>query len=570
MTYPPETRLYFLQIYKNSIKVKEMKYIFSLILILPLLSACGNDQVIPDKRPNILLILADDMGYSDIGSFGGEISTPTLDKLASGGVRMSNFYAAAACSPTRSMLLSGVDSHRAGLGTMFNDQAANQLNQPGYEGYLNYDVVSIAALLKDVDYHTYMTGKWHLGNTEELSPAARGFEKSFALLQGGAGHFDDRTLMVDFEKSWFRENGKRAELPDDFYSTAFYTDKMIEYMKNDQDDDKPFFAYLAYTAPHWPLQAPPEYIDKYKGKYDAGYGELSKSRLKSMQKLGLVKEDIEMLAPIYPQEQYWENLSPEQQKIDRREMEIYAAMIDNMDYNIGRMLEYLDKTGQRDNTIIIFMSDNGPAGAGPGQARAFPQSWIDANFDNSYENMGKINSYIYYGPHWAQATVAPSRLFKGFPTEGGIKVPVIINYPRLNEKLTGQFSDQFMSILDLAPTFLELAQTKHPGTQYMGRDVYPHIGTSALSFIEGRVDKIHDDDKVFGWELHSRIGIRKGDWKLIKIPGRFGNGGWELYNIENDPGEFNDLSQQNEQKLAELIIEWNDYMDDNGVIMATQ
>ena len=294
-----------------------MRNLFSFVVIFLVLSGCDNNQSTTEvpsndngpnqldaaaKRPNILLIIADDMGYSDLGSFGSEISTPNLDQLAMSGVRLSNFHAAAACSPARSMLLSGADSHRAGMGTMFGDQAPNQLGQPGYEGYMNMDVVSIASLLKDADYHTYMTGKWHLGNTEELSPKARGFEQSFALLQGGAGHFDDRTLMVDFEKAWYRENGKRAELPDDFYSSAFYTDKMIEYMKLNEGDDKPFFGYLAFTAPHWPLQAPGDYIEKYQGKYDAGYGVLTQTRLNSMQEIGLVESDIKTLVPVYPED----------------------------------------------------------------------------------------------------------------------------------------------------------------------------------------------------------------------------------------------------------------------------
>jgi arylsulfatase A-like enzyme len=543
-----------------------MKKFLRLIVLLPLLIGCDREHI---KRPNILLILADDMGYSDLGSFGSEISTPNLDGLAASGVRMTNFYAAAACSPTRTMLLSGADSHRAGMGTMFGDQAPNQLNQPGYEGYLNHDVVTIATLLQDADYNTYMTGKWHLGNTEELSPKARGFDQSFVLLQGGAGHFDDTTMMIAFEKAWFRENEKRVDLPENFFSSEFYTDKMIEYIKTNEGDDKPFFAYLAYTAPHWPLQAPEDYIKKYEGMYDEGYAALKEKRLRAMKELGIVKPDVKITPPTYPSAENWENLSDEQQKIKKREMEIYAAMVDNMDYHIGRVLDYLEKSGQRDNTIVIFMSDNGAYGAHPGNSSAFPQDWIDANFDNSYDNMGKIGSYIHYGPHWAEASTAPSRLFKGFSTEGGIKVPAIINYPEKMRNFKDQFSDEFMTILDLAPTFLELAETKHPGTNFKGKDIYPLIGKSALAFLEGRTDKIHNEDFVVAWELNGRAAIRKGDWKIIKIPGRFGTGDWELFNLKDDPGETNDLSVQNAKKLEELLQEWNKYVETNGVIMVS-
>ena len=252
-----------------------MKKLLLSTAIVLLLSACdqspeenSTNSVNEETRPNILLIVADDLGYSDLASFGGEISTPNLDELAAGGIKMSNFYAASACSPTRTMLLGGADSHVGGMGTMYNDQAPNQLGQPGYEGYMNMDVVTVSSLLQDAGYHTYMTGKWHLGYEDDQSPASRGFEKSFVLLQGGSGHFDDAAMTVDHDTSWFREDGVMTGLPDDFFSSEFYTDKMIDYIQSGQEDGKPFFAYLAYTAPHWPLQAPDDYRDKYKVEID--------------------------------------------------------------------------------------------------------------------------------------------------------------------------------------------------------------------------------------------------------------------------------------------------------------
>ncbi|MCC3860505.1 arylsulfatase [Pseudemcibacter aquimaris] len=545
-----------------------MKKFLMLALTPLLIGGCSDQTEKTDERPNILLIVADDLGYSDIGAFGSEISTPNLDKLAAEGVKLSNFYAAAACSPTRSMLLSGADSHVAGMGTMYNDQAENQIGQPGYEGYMNHNVVTVSSLLKDAGYHTYMTGKWHLGYEEDQSPAARDFERSFAILQGGGGHFDDAAMTVDHDTSWYREDGVMTELPDDFFSSRFYTDKMMEYISADKDDGKPFFAYLAYTAPHWPLQAPDEYLDKYKGRYDAGYDNLAQERLKSLEKIGLIDEGHIAPDPAYPPEENWENLSDEQKRIDAREMEIFAAMVDNMDYHIGRIIDYLEKTGERDNTVIIFMSDNGAQGFGPGMARAFPQEWIDENFDNSFENMGRINSYIYLGPHWARASTAPMRMFKGFSSEGGIKVPAIINYPGKFEGRKGEFLDQFATVLDLPVTFLDLAKHEHPGPEYNGRSVAPYIGTSMLPFINGEAEEIHASDDVVGWELNNRIAIRKGDWKLIRIPGRFGSGDWELYNIPADPAERNDLSKVNVTKLNELIAEWEKYAADNGVILA--
>ena len=551
-----------------------MEKISALFLTSLMLVGCGNVEtesnlvMQTETRPNILLIVADDLGYSDIGAFGGEISTPNLDALAAGGLKMSNFYAAAACSPSRAMLLGGADSHVAGMGTMFNDQAANQLGQPGYEGYLNHNVVTVSSLLLDAGYHTYMTGKWHLGYDDDQSPAARGFERSFALLQGGAGHFDDSAMTVDHDTSWYREDGARTELPGDFFSSRFYTDKILEYIRSGEGDDKPFFAYLSYTAPHWPLQAPAETIDKYKGQYDDGYDALAEKRLISLEQIGLIEPDHIAPEQAYPETESWNNLSDEQKQIDAREMETYAAMVDNMDYHIGRVLDYLDESDQRDNTIVIFISDNGAQGFGPGMARAFPQDWIDENFDNSFGNIGKINSYVYLGPHWARASTAPMRMFKGFSSDGGLKVPAIISYPGKLETRAGTFNNQFTTVLDLPATFLDIAMAKHPGTSYKGRQVHPYTGVSMMPFLNGESETVHEPDDVVAWELNDSRAVRKGDWKIILIPGRFGTGDWELFNIKNDPAERNDLSEAEPEKRNEMVAEWEKYASANGIIIA--
>jgi arylsulfatase A-like enzyme len=551
-----------------------MEKISALFLTSLMLVGCGNVEtesnlvIQTETRPNILLIVADDLGYSDIGAFGGEISTPNLDALAAGGLKMSNFYAAAACSPSRAMLLGGADSHVAGMGTMFNDQAANQLGQPGYEGYLNHNVVTVSSLLLDAGYHTYMTGKWHLGYDDDQSPAARGFERSFALLQGGAGHFDDSAMTVDHDTSWYREDGVRTELPGDFFSSRFYTDKILEYIRSGEGDDKPFFAYLSYTAPHWPLQAPAETIDKYKGQYDDGYDALAEKRLISLEQIGLIEPDHIAPEQAYPETESWNSLSDEQKQIDAREMETYAAMVDNMDYHIGRVLDYLDESDQRDNTIVIFISDNGAQGFGPGMARAFPQDWIDETFDNSFDNIGKINSYVYLGPHWARASTAPMRMFKGFSSDGGLKVPAIISYPGKLETRAGTFNNQFTTVLDLPATFLDIAMAKHPGTSYKGRQVHPYTGVSMMPFLNGESETVHEPDDVVAWELNDSRAVRKGDWKIILIPGRFGTGDWELFNIKNDPAERNDLSEAEPEKRNEMVAEWEKYASANGIIIA--
>ncbi|MDG2088938.1 MAG: sulfatase-like hydrolase/transferase [Arenicellaceae bacterium] len=278
------------------------------------------------NRPNILLIVADDMGYSDIGAFGGEIETPNLDALADSGVKFTQFYAASTCSPSRAMLLSGVDNHLAGLGTMRELMLPNQEGQPGYEGYLNHRVVSIATLLQSSGYHTYMTGKWHLGLEEHSSPSARGFEKTFALLHGGANHFDMRGLETRDPIAEFRENGRLLdELPDEYgYSSNFYTQRIIDHISSNQNDKRPFFAYLAFTAPHWPLQAPSEYIEKYRGRYDSGYEILREQRLQGLKERGVVASNVK-LPPLPESIKPWSELSVDQKNTEARKMEIYAA-----------------------------------------------------------------------------------------------------------------------------------------------------------------------------------------------------------------------------------------------------
>ncbi|MBT5186823.1 MAG: sulfatase-like hydrolase/transferase, partial [Kordiimonadaceae bacterium] len=469
---------------------------------------------------------------------------------------------------TRSMLLSGVDNHKAGMGGRATSAPGPRNLRPGYEGYLNFDVVSVANLIKDAGYHTYMAGKWHLGLTEEQSPKARGFEQSFALLQGGASHYNDSTILKTYQKATFRENGEFTNLPDDFFSSKFYTDKLIEYIKSNQGDGQPFFGYLAYTAPHWPLQAPQEYIDKYKGVYDDGYMELRKSRLKSLQDLGLVKEGVKALPPTFPVSEYWDNISVEDKNIRKREMEIYAAMVDNMDFHIGRVLDYLNQTGQRENTIIIFMSDNGAPGSHPGRLASITYEWIEENFDLSYENMGKENSYVHYGLYWGGASSAPSRMYKGYTTEGGIKVPAIVNFAGQSAALTGEFSDQFMTIVDLAPTFLEIANAKHPGETYKGRAVHAYQGSSALSYFKGAVPNIHEEDYAFGWESAGRPALRRGTWKIVALQKPYGTGEFELFNLNNDPGETTDLKSVYPEKFEEMRILWHKYATENDVVAA--
>jgi arylsulfatase A-like enzyme len=524
------------------------------------------------QRPNFLVIVADDLGFSDLGAFGGEIATPNLDALASAGLRLTDFHTAPTCSPTRSMLLTGTDHHIAGIGTMAEALTPELIGKPGYEGYLNDRVVALPELLREAGYQTLMSGKWHLGLKAELAPHARGFERSFALLPGAANHYgfeptyDEQTprLLKSTPALYIEDQTFVEQLPEGFYSSDAFGDKLLQYLK-ERDQSRPFFAYLPFSAPHWPLQAPAEVVARYKGRYDAGPEVLRQERLEKLRELGLIKAETRA----HPVDNHWETLSDEQRQRSARSMEVYAAMVERMDWNIGRVLDYLRNQGQLDNTLVLFMSDNGAEGA---LLEAFPKfgphlaSYLDQHYDNSLENIGRANSYVWYGPQWAQAATAPSRLFKAFTSEGGIRVPALVHYPALARQ--GQISHQFSTVMDIAPTLLDLAGVRHPGTRWRGRDVAALRGKSWLGYLSGETEQVHDDNTVTGWELFGRRAIRQGQWKAVYIPGPVGPATWQLYDLASDPGEIDDLAQAQPARLQALLGEWQKYVEETGVILS--
>lgn len=539
-----------------------MRNIVAYILATLLLTGC-NEVDVTSPRPNILLIVADDLGYTDMGAYGSEIRTPNLDNLAAEGLLLTDFYAAPTCSPTRAMLLSGTDHHLAGLGTMYGGWDTNQVNQRGYEAHLNQDVVSVSSILRDSGYHTYMAGKWHLGGAPELQPPSRGFEQSFYLVQGGASHFSDRQGLTEPVVVEYLENGEVTALPADFYSTTYYTDKMIGYIDQNRADGNPFFGYLAYTSPHWPLQVPTEDMDLYKGIYDGGYEKLREIRISRLRALGIIDEaTVAAMAPPYITS--WQELSADEQKVEARKMELYAAMVENLDRNIGRVINHLKETGEFENTFIMFMSDNGAEGNDIGTL-GDNEEWIPRSFDNSLENMGKVNSYIHYGAGWAQASGGPFRDYKSFVSEGGIKVPAIIHYADLD--YDGDMDEEMMSVKDLAPTLLELANTQHPGSIYKGREVFPISGKSLLPHLRNQQLPVYDADDINGWELFGRQAIRQGSWKMVTQAPPFGNGKWQLFNLDDDPAETSDLAAENPGKVAALAVLWQDYKTRNNIIL---
>jgi arylsulfatase A-like enzyme len=534
----------------------------ALTLLIYILFAATGVFAAKETRPNILLIVVDDMGYSDVGAFGGEIRTPNIDALAQSGLRGTSFYTAPTCSPTRSMLMSGTDNHLAGLGSMKEALSENQKGEPGYEGYLNSRVVTFASLLRDAGYHTYMSGKWHLGEEIEQDPFNRGFEKAYTLLQGGASHFDDEWMMYANYTPTYRENGKRAHLPTGFYSSEFYVDKLIEHIESKQDGN-PFLAYLSLTAPHDPLHMPEDWLDKYDGRYDTGYDVLRTRRLKRMKKLGIVPEDTQLSRRI-PAIPEWDSLSGEQKQYQSRRMELYAGMVENLDHHLGRLFNHLKNKELYDNTLIIFFSDNGAAATEVHQYPDTSKEWVERNSDNRFENMGRRGSRISVGPAWALASNTPLSYFKGTQYEGGIRVPFIVSGPGVARN--GQIQPAFMHVMDIAPTLLELAGLSHPAI-YKGRDVLPVRGKSLVSFLAAKTAVVRDADAVVGWELFGRRAFRQGNWKATWQDSPLGTNDWQLFNLATDISERNDLAGTHKEKLNDLIRGWEEYRDEVGVVL---
>ena len=523
-------------------------------------------------QPNILLIVADDLGMADIGAFGGEIETPNLDLLASQGVRLTNFRSAPTCSPTRAMLLSGNNNHAAGLGNMAEELAPNQQGKPGYEGYINRRVRTLPERLKQNGYRTYLAGKWHLGNNQDALPTSRGFDRSFALMPGGASHFSDMKPAYAPDpsiKADYREDGKKlSALPKSFhYSSQFYADKIIDYLSADREN--PFFAMLSFTAPHWPLQAPEQAIKKYKGRYDQGYDLLRKARLEKQKKLGILPTST-VLADRYQGVPAWDDLTQGEKKASARAMEIYAAMVDEMDRHIGRVITHLKSSGQLDNTIVVFMSDNGAEG------HTLDQTWpedlypkirntINSSHDFSYENMGRPGSYVFYNGGWAAAGSPAYSGYKGYVHEGGVRVPAIIRYP--NELSKNLIDERPFNVQDLAATALDFLNIN----QNLNGDEKGTLPMTGLSIApQLRDPSLPAPKRVEAFELFGKQAVLSYPWKLIREPSPWGNNQWRLYQLENDRAERKNVIDTNKARADLLIKAWDSYAKTNGVILPNQ
>ena len=482
------------------------------------------------KQPNIIIILADDMGYSDLGCTGSEIRTPYLDQLAREGVLFTHCYNTSRCCPSRASLLTGLYQHRAGVGHMSQDRGF-----PAYQGHLNQQCVTIAEVLREKGYRTVMSGKWHVGDQRAYWPDRRGFDRFFGIPEGGGLYFYPSEFI---NRPIYRNGELVTPNPETFYSTDNFTDEAIQFIREADAEKKPFFLYLAYIAPHFPLQAWPEDIAKYQGKYDAGYEAIHTQRFRRQQNLGVVSEATKLSPADFPN---WSSLADP--AAEARKMEIYAAQVDRLDQNIGRLREALRSMNALDNTIIMFLSDNGASSEEVNRGSSDPKA------------VGTKDSFVSYGKHWANVSNTPYRLYKSMTHEGGTITPLIVHWPAGIAK-PNQLVHQPVHINDIMPTCLELAGVDYP-KQYKGREILSLDGKSFLSTLNGGN---FSHEQLF-WEHEGNQAVREKDMKLV----RQHNQAWELYDLATDPTELNDLSDTKIQTAQRMQEQYQRWMKRQGV-----
>ena len=530
----------------------------------PLTDHPGSASESLTSPPNIVLILADDLGFSDIAPYGSEINTPSLSVLAAAGVSFTNYHTAANCAPARAMLLTGVDAHLAGVPNIPEMLAPEQQRYPHYRGVLGHNVVTVATLLEGAGYHTYMAGKWHLGSTSELLPSRRGFERTVALADSGADNWEQRPYIPLYDNANWYADGEPYQLPEDFYSSRFLVDKTIEFIDSQVEDERPFFAYLPFQAVHIPVQAPQAFIDRYMGTYDAGWDAIRDARRHRAEALGVIPPDVEMVG--MPTTGDWQALDADQQRYEAKRMAVYAGMVEAMDHHIGRLVAYLKSQGQFDNTIFIFTSDNGAEASGPADPHAFinQQQARSLGYNTDYETLGLKGSFSTISPSFASAAVSPLAYYKFYAGEGGMRVPLIVAGESLLQR--GVLTDAFTFVTDITPTILSFAGVQPPDGRFGGRPVEAMIGRDLSPVLSGNAEQVYGADDAVGYELAGNAALFQGDYKIVVNRTPLGDGEWRLFNIKEDPGESNDLASSDPARLQRMLSAYERYKQDNKVL----
>jgi arylsulfatase A-like enzyme len=522
------------------------------------------------KKPNVLVILTDDMGYSDIGCFGSEIKTPNIDRLAANGLRFTHFYNTARCSPTRASLLTGLYPHQAGMGHL----SSENYKEDGYKDDLSKNAVTMAEVFQQAGYATYMTGKWHIAKSMKNKgdksnwPLQRGFQRYFGTLNGSGSFYDPGTLI---------SNNTFIAPSKDFYYTDAISDTTVKFI-NENPKDKPFFFYVAYTAAHWPLHAPENEVQKYKGQYDKGWDLIREQRFNKLKKLGIINDKCVLTerGVTIPE---WQKEPLKEWQV--RRMEVYAAMIDIMDKGIGRIITALEQTGELENTALFYMHDNGgcaePVGTDKEEKPMTAEQKIPKPYtydsinpekeliytrDGRFVRRGKgvmpggADTWTGYSVEWANVSNTPFREYKHWAHEGGIASPLVVHFPK-GFKAKGQLRTQPSHLIDIMATCLDITGVRYP-TQFNGNAIQPFEGKSLVPTFKNKAIK---RDLIF-WEHEGNRAIRVNNWKLVSKTVKnkaFTEGdekAWELYDMDNDPSETKDLATKNPQKVKEMAEKW--------------
>ncbi len=533
--------------------LKDRRWV-ALALVLAVFAVPGHGA----ERPNIVLILLDDIGYSDLGAFGGEIDTPHLDALAYSGARFSNFHTASSCAPTRAMLLTGVSSHAAGIGSMRELMPLVHRGQPGYGGVLNDRVTTVASRLRSAGYRTAVAGKWHLGDQPRNLPPARGFDDSLIQADSGSDNFEMRPYLPMKPEAFWYDNGERLlSLPQDFYSSTAFTDRALGFLRDNAGRGAPFFLYLAYQANHTPLQSPAEFLERYRGRYHEGWAAVRGERIARLRALGFF-DDAASFAEGPPQSE-WDALAEPERYFEARRMQAYAAMATAMDHEVGRLLDYLRESGLYDDTVFVVLSDNGAVASEP-YDNPLGARWLRSHYHRDVERLGEKGSWVAAGSRWGRVANTPLSGVKFSAGEGGVRVPLFI--AGVPGQATGRILDQFTYVTDLAPTLLDLAGVAPAASGPQA----PMTGANLAPLLRGITDRLHPPDEAIGYEFSGSAALYRGDYKLRRNLPPYGDGQWRLFRLATDPGETLDLAGAEPELFAALRERYDAWAREAGVL----
>lgn len=509
-----------------------------------------------DTRPNILLVLFDDVGFMDFGAYGSDTRTPNIDRLAQTGAMFTRYHTSPFCGPSRAMLLTGMDNHQVGMGTLVETVTPEMRAHKGYTMIWNDGQRTIASLLSKVGYQTFVTGKWGIGVTGANLPHKFGFERSYVMDATGGSNYDAKPYLPGYyDVDWF-EDGNPVQLPKDFYSSRTLVDKLMAYLDGG-DPKRPFFAFLSLQAVHIPVQVQKSYIDRYNGVFDAGWDVMRRQRLERAIKLGLVPPTTQ-LSPTPEGHRAWADLTPGERTRAAREMQVNAGMMEAADHHLGRLLDYLKASGKLENTIVIVTSDNGAESAVT-EYKGLQNLLVDGikrieGFDTSHENLGQPRSLTAIGPEWASVSSAPFSLYKFYASEGGLRVPLVIAGKNINA--SGIYHAP-VHVADLVPTMLDAAGVTYAADSFYGRSFMP--------LLSGQSTETYGADAGFGFEVSGNAALYRGNWKITRNSKPVGDSQWRLYDLSVDPGETTDLSPHNRELFQSMLAEYNTYSQKVGV-----